>query len=360
MKKLFFISLLIFSLTLKAQKKLKLSNGVHSADVVKIETTTSPANPLYTFSTYTVPYQEFTGVSVSNGLMWDDSNFPITMGFNFKLYGASGNIINFAEGSFATFDNPTLSVLTLATPMFEDLCDRAFLPATSNEGDSGGISDISYSVTGTVGNKICMIQVKDAGFYEEIAAYDTSESYVNFQLWLYEGTNDIEIRFGDVNIQNPQDNLLNPAGFHCGLAEQVDLNTAVNVSANVLNGPASNPAMVGLGTTLAEVVTGTVQSGRVYKFSRVNPNLVGISNVNFSEQMSFFPNPASTKLYCNTPADLMKEVEIYFYSLDGKLVSEKKLESEIDISEIGKGVYLLKTKSKNGDFHYSGKLVVIK
>ena len=190
---------------------------------------------------------------------------------------------------------------------FEDLCDRAFLPMSSNEGDPGGISDISYSLTGTTGSRICMIQVNNAGFFGEIYANDTSKSFINFQLWLYEGTNDIEIHFGNVNIQNPNVNLANSMGFRCGLGEQVNLNSAANLSANVLSGISSSPLMVGLTSTLNEVVTGTIQSGRVYKFARVNPNATGIASSGIMQQFSLFPNPTSKMLYCKEASETMKD-----------------------------------------------------
>ena len=54
----------------------------------------------------------------------------------------------------------------------------------------------------------------------------------------------------------------------------------------------------------------------------------------------------------------MKDAEIYLYSLDGRLVATKKLQSETDVSDISKGVYLLKAELKTGESIYSGKLVI--
>ena len=357
MKKIILLSLLTLSLTAQTQKRARIGNSFSSTEKLQ----SAPVNTLYTFSTFTAAYQPITGTSISNGTKWDDPSYSVPMGFDFKLYNSHATTINFLEGTHATFNNANVTTITLMSPMFEDLCDRAFT-ANDNEGDPGGISDISYTVTGTIGSRICVIQVKDAGFFGEINANSSSVSFVNFQLWLYEGTNDIEFRYGNVDIQNLGDNLSNPSGFLCGLAEQINLNTVANVSSNVLNGPSANPTMTSISTALNEVVTGTVQSGRVYKFSRATPpptNTVSISQYAVESQFNLYPNPASKTLYYKGNTSELKNAEINFYSFDGRLVLSKKVEQETDISEMVRGVYFVNIQSVNGELLYSGKLAVV-
>ena len=354
MKKTFFLFLITFSLGAQIQKKTKPANLL-SAERLQ----STPANSLYAFSTFTSSYQPITGTSLSSGTKWDDPFYSIILGFEFKLYSDHGTTINLLGGSGVTFNNnPNSTIMTIMSPIFEDICDRAFDPSIDMEGDPGGISDISYTVTGQAGSHICKIQVDNAGFFGEVDAGGASVSFVNFQVWLYEGTNDIEFRFGAVNIQNPSINLDNPSGFICGLAETVNLNTANNQSSNVLSGPHANPSMVALNASGNQVVTGPIQSGRVYKFARFNPNPVGISSIGSSDQFSLFPNPVSKTLYCKGDPERMKDGYIYFYSMDGRLVSTKKLEPEMDLSEINKGVYFIKIQSNNKEYPYSGKLIV--
>lgn len=282
--------------------------------------------------------------------------FSLPIGFNFTLYGHQNDTLLFSQSYVLT--NTTM-VTTLAAPMYEDLCDRAFDPSTDNEGDPGGISDISYTVTGTIGSRICIIQVSNAGFFGEIAANTGTLSEVNLQLWLYEGSNNIEFRFGTVNIQNPSDNLTNPNGFLCGLAENIDLNTAGCLSSNVLNGLHSSPTMVEISQSLSEVIAGAIQSGRVYKFTRFVIDPVGIAQQENKKQFVLFPNPASNTIYYNGEFETFTNGQIYFYALDGRLISTKKLLPATDISELSKGIYLVKVLSNANESLYSGKLVIV-
>ena len=113
-------------------------------------------------------------------------------------------LFSYKEVRICSFDDLVNgNYLTTGSPIFEDLCDRAFNPNTDNEGDPGGISPISYTTTGIAGSRICKIQVSNAGFYGENNQNGTSVSFINYQLWLYETTNDIEFRYGSVSIQTP-------------------------------------------------------------------------------------------------------------------------------------------------------------
>jgi|GEM_PF-352630 len=343
----------------QSQKKTKSALNLFSQNNLRnASQMAAPVNTLYTFSTFTAVYQPITGISLTSGLKWDDPNLPVSPGFNFKLYNDQGTTINFAEGNYITFDNPNVSILTLASPMFEDICDRAFKPSSNSEGDPGGVSDISYTVTGTAGSRICKIQVQNAGFFEEQLANDTSVSSVNFQVWLYETSWDIEFRFGAVDIQNPSINLQNPNGFICGLGEKVDLNTANNQSSNLLSGPHTNPTMVALTTNVNEVIAGAIESGRVYKFSRVVVNPVGITTASTTKPLSLYPNPASSELFISNISHDTENAFIEFYDVTGKKIHSEKLKNRINLSTFNKGVYVVKIKIPTGESLLVNRIVI--
>jgi len=65
-----------------------------------------------------------------------------------------------------------------------------------------------------------------------------------------------------------------------------------------------------------------------------------INNVN-SEEVIFYPNPATDRLYLKN--NNYTNAEIMIYDLQGKKVLDRKLDSEsIDISNLNKGIYIVK------------------
>jgi hypothetical protein len=304
-------------------------------------------SPLYAFSTFTSPYNAISGTTVTGNQKWDDLSYGIPLGFNFTLYAQSGsNFIIGLGGQLFSFNNPdTDPYITLAAPMFEDLCDRAYDPNADSEGDPGGISHISYTTVGSPGSQICKIQVANAGFFGENDAFATSTSYVNFQIWLYETSNRIEFHYGNVNIQNPVDNLINGAnGFVSGLADSVDVNTGNATSSNMLDGPYASPNVFPWNANLTTYIAGAIDSGRVYRFDRVIATSLKINDLETGIQI--YPNPASDKLILKG-VDL-KNAQITIYDVNGKINSGYAIgNNSVDVSGLKNGIYFLQIKSKD-------------
>ena len=74
-------------------------------------------------------------------------------------------------------------------PYGADIADRGYNTPISE-------SDVFYKLTGEPGSRIFKLEWKNVGFYREIAEQGTANNYTNFQLWIYEGSSDIEVRFG--------------------------------------------------------------------------------------------------------------------------------------------------------------------
>src|SRR5690554_430703 len=96
---------------------------------------------------------------------------------------------------------------------------------------------------------------------------------------------------------------------------------------------------------------GDCRSGCVfseYRFARVTKDCEVLSAPrNESGKLSFYPNPASDKIYLNgIPLD---GGSIQIYSVQGKLlVSLKTTSSEIDVSQLSSGIYFIQLISSNG------------
>lgn len=360
MKKTIVACLLLSAVALNAQSKKIKAPLTKTVSTAQNKSATLPPSTLYSFSTFTANYQNITGTVVSGGLKWDDPNFQIPIGFNFQLYnGIPNDTINFFGGEAVTFNDPNSDpYITAAFPMFEDLCDRAFDPNTDNEGDAGGISDLSYTTTGTPGARICKIEVKNAGFFGENEANSTSASFVNYQIWLYETTNDVEFRFGSVSIQNHTLNLTNgTAGFVCGMFDSLDVNGTAYVAtaSNMLNGPHNAPSMVALNPNLTDVISGNIQSGRVYRFAKSIPTSIK-SQASSLAGVSLFPNPAGDVL--NIKLVDQKEVVVDFFDVSGKLIYSETTNGKVSTSSLPNGFYIVKVKSPGSSELLTSRVII--
>lgn len=153
----------------------------------------------YTFSKSSATYSNLIGsINLTSGKRWDDTLMTIPLGFNFKWALGNRNIdsividtdgILYAPQDFnSSTDNPIRSMM----PYEADMTDRGF------NNSSAAVSPISYLTTGVAGSRICKIEFRNAGFYNDI----TTNDFINFQIWLYESTNIIEYRYGASNVAN--------------------------------------------------------------------------------------------------------------------------------------------------------------
>jgi hypothetical protein len=152
---------------------------------------------LYNLSVNNQTYAPLTsGVSLNGSTLWDDDDYSQPLGFNFNLNGQTVNTLNMAVGGQMVIDhlNYLTSPFSGMFVSFADLWDRG------NASSSGSQSPIRYLVSGSAPNRIFKTEVFNAGFYAEYDLYSTNNDYINYQIWLYEGSEIIELRFGPSNI----------------------------------------------------------------------------------------------------------------------------------------------------------------
>lgn len=340
MKQLFLILLLTLSLSGISQKtKFKISESGFKA------ASTSTLSSQYTFSTFVSTYSTITGTSLTGGLKWDDDTFGITLPFMFKIYSQNKVQLKLFEARTLSFDDinndPTASLLA---PMFEDFCDRAYDPTTDNPGDPGGISPITYTITGSVGNRICKIQYSNLGFYDE-NNNGPAVSVVNFQTWLYETSNIIEFRFGNVNIQNAATNLTaGSAGFSCFLADSLDTGNGSTPRSNALYGNSASPTMSPFNVAFTNGVSINITNGRVYQFKPTT--VITALGKNKQSNISLFPNPAKDYIHINGLSEINK---FKVWDLYGKEMDVNLNNGMIDVSSLIKGVYFIEIKQSQNE-----------
>jgi hypothetical protein len=146
----------------------------------------------YTFSRTTGNYQDLTGAtSLNNNQTWDDPGYIVPMDFPFTMFGKTIDSLSYFSlgGSLMGFCGSDTVYTPIISPFEADLIDRGGWTGNSQ-------SPLSYKVDGGVGNRILKIEWNNAGSYDD----STLNDYVNFQLWMYEGSDDIEIHFGASSI----------------------------------------------------------------------------------------------------------------------------------------------------------------
>ena len=273
-----FITLLLGSF-IQAQDSGKVKSSVFDQ--------TQPSSRNSSVSTYTLtvfdePYTDLINpITVNNNEPWDDPEYTIPVTIPFQLNGHTVSSLQFGGFGFllkAPTGDPDVS--TVVFPFETDLIDRGVLADTS-------LSPISYVVEGDPGSRIMKIEMNNAGSYDEFAS-GSQDMYINIQLWLYEGSNQVEFRFGDNSIPDPE--LFYYGGTFMGITD-IDENTGDLSNANFFSGDISAPVL----TTSDVTIEGTPEVGTVYQLSpgsSLNVTVTGINSTSF----------CITRYHCFSPA----------------------------------------------------------
>ncbi|MDX5320097.1 MAG: hypothetical protein LPK45_03410, partial [Bacteroidota bacterium] len=133
----------------------------------------------YSFTTRTENYTEMTSGTVISDSDWDDFEVRMAMPFAFKYFGESVDSITIADDGL------------YFTTEFDDYLSPHGQDAVARGAD---MSPVSYRIDGTGSNRILKVQ------WPNITFVDTKDGFVgdfvNYQVWMYEGTNVIEFHIG--------------------------------------------------------------------------------------------------------------------------------------------------------------------
>jgi hypothetical protein len=259
----------------------------------------------YTFSKSTGSYQNLSGgVSVNNNQLWDDPEYTIPIGFTFELSSYTLDSIYFGLGVGAVVSteiDTNYEADFIIIPFGADLIDR---------GDISGISQspISYKVEGAAGSRIFKLEWKNAGFYDEADSLNTLNDYVNIQLWLYEGTNDIEFHYGPNMITDASINYYGNTGPYIGMSNYDFTNKYL------LSGDPANPVMV----DSIVLLNGTPADGTIYKFSKVSTSINANVNTDFNVQV--YPNPVQQSAIFKINQGSFQNAELHITDVFGRRV----------------------------------------
>jgi len=305
----------------------------------------------YAFSTSTGVYSDLVGsTSLNNGMTWDDPNFAIPIGFNFDYFDTTINTIHISDWGYGGELVPSGNYSAddkMLIAFGSDIIDRGYdiyngYPTANSQ------SNLSYLLDGTPGSHILKIEWNNVGFYSELADDYVSTDFVNFQLWLYEGTNDIEIHFGPSLVTQPLICYEGDMGTHIGLYPEIDLyNYTVIEDAFCLKDNPSSPTAYWTNNTYDEYLNGTIADSTIYKFSNVmvnnsNPEVVTMD-------LEVYPNPCQNSFRVVQTGDEHKLEMVTILNATGKKVKELNYTDElIDISELSSGIYFIQTTTEEG------------
>lgn len=165
----------------------------------------------YHDSSYNQSFNLLSGsTSVNNNHFWDDTSIAIPIGFTFKLFSESSDTLYLSKYvGFGAYLNmhPVSSSTPFVTGIIalgSDLQDR-------DTSKTGSFSPISYSVSGSSPSRIFKLEWKNAGFFKPIDEGTSYDDSLDLQMWLYEGSNAIEVRFGNGQFVSPAYDLYNGA-----------------------------------------------------------------------------------------------------------------------------------------------------
>jgi|SRR6478735_2871389 len=307
------------------------------------------AQTAYTFSRSTGTYADLTGSTVVSTAGWtpNSPNFAIPIGFSFVLDGQTFTTLE-ADG-FGDLSFSSATADKAIFPFDGILVDRSFPSTTAT------LSPVSYLLTGTAGSRILKIEFKNAGTADPVAGTLFPNDFVNFQVWLYEGSNKIEIRYGTSNLTHATDTFFGELGPSEAI---VTGGSSSTISGYFLQGTAAAPTMTFLNNAATYSGLTTIPAnGTIYTFSV--SGVSGVSKDLNNASVAVYPNPVTDELRIEGFADAKNKVTVNVYDVMGKVVLTQELNAAatmpVNVSKLTKGTYFLEILSGS---NRAGKQVI--
>lgn len=279
----------------------------------------------YTFSASTEPFVPLEDATdLTEGQSWNTLLFKMPLDFGFEFYGE-------------VFDT-----LYIRSYVHFDPADNYFINPYGVLFADRGNSPVLYKIEGNVGARIIMIEWRNMGFWAEDYLAGTLEDYVNVQMWLYEGTNNVMIKLGPNSVLNPDTSFYGETGPAIGVYHIKQPSPEFMIESMSLDGNPSDPDVVYNDLQLNTFLNGTPADSMVYRFAYISG---GINEHQFVT-LSAFPNPVKSMLTID-PGDVFNgNATMTVFSPVGKIISrslfpDARQQIQLDVSRLPGGYYLL-------------------
>jgi hypothetical protein len=286
----------------------------------------------YTVAVDTAVYADISGgIDITQGMIWDDPNVTIPIGFGFSIMGEVIDSLFFGAGTgsiIAGFGaNSIAQEIKTLLPFAIDIIDRGTIGGTS-------VSRIYYQTTGTPGNRVFTVEWNNVGFYGEIFDLSSNDDYTNFQMRLFEANGVIEYHFGESNVASPNSSYEGFPGPPVGLLA-IDTNSFSFTRVHLLEGFPTAPVL----SDTVTAILGTIPNGTRYTFT---PIAFGIEENQVDQQVWAYPNPVLNTLHLHANGQLFDSYEIV--DLTGKTLARHSAwkQGGIDVSTLKTGMYFLR------------------
>ncbi len=274
------------------------------------------------------------GISLTTTSPWDDPSAEINLPFSFDLYGSPIQQLSLGEGFGAQLFTQNQSGTSDCIALIDaDLIDLGY-------GTKKSKSLIHYTVDGAIGARILKIEWSNVGFRsKELPKASNLKDFANYQLWLFEGTNILEVHFGPSSVQHPERSFYNKQGPFGYLIHQFDeQNQTISPLSIQLTKNAENLQLINT-TSQLQTIGSWPKEGTVIQ---IRPK----SGSAFSDDFTLFPNPTSNIAMIK---DLRKETTLlYLTDSFGKKLDVPVALGQIDLSDQPNGLYFVHYQSQDG------------
>lgn len=270
--------------------------------------------------------------SVVGGEVWDDPQATLPLGFQFQIMDEVISDILLVGPGGQIVSNIKQDSVHFMAPYLADLMDVGY--------DSVSISPLLYATEGNPGSRIFKLEYRNVGFYAEWQESGTFDNRISFQMWLYEGTNVIEYRFGENLVT--QGTLVHFAGAPLiGIGSNAD---AVGKGGWenfwILYGDPLAPQISNLQSQfeMPLVLDSEPPAGTVYRFS---PLFTNVNENNTTAFTGIYPTLVHSQLTINWDND---QTMVSVLDISGKLISTHSIQrgiNQLDLSGLSSGQYII-------------------
>jgi hypothetical protein len=307
------------------------------ATLVTLTCLVNKVSAQYNFTSGNSPFTFLTNPTVlSDSTGWDDADYYHAIGFPVEVDSVTYDSMAIeSNGSVIFYKNPAdyqnIFSSTDTLPVFIAYGEYIsnYYGADLHDRPSG--SPISYELSGTVGSRIAKVEWKNAGFYNDNGT--NYEDSINFQIWIYEGSGNIEYRYGTNSVKPITYNIdttTMDSGAVIGIA-QFDVYNLSLISGMYLTGSVSSATT----TTTYSQTTGTPAANTFYKFAKAGT--ISVSEESAKLNLKVYPNPASNVL--NVAYSSEETVKVSLSDVTGRVVMEEVVaagnaKTQMDISHL--------------------------